>query len=977
MPRCGLRLALACFLTTFGGWAPRSHALDPSRALTQYGMDLWREGLPQLSVHVVSQTTDGYLWAGTQQGLVRLNGTRVAIFDTHTTPQLAGNVVWALAAERSGGLWIGSVPGGLTHYAQGRFERYGVAHGLTTEQVWALHVDAGGVLWVGTDDGLFSRRAGRFERMESFPRERVRSLASDRTGLWVGTETAGLFRLEGAHLARHGRAQGLPDERVRALHVDRAGRLWVGLDGGLAIHEAGRFTSYTRRDGLPGDVLRAVLEDRDGNLWLGTFGAGLCRVERRSPAAGLRFSCLDSTTGFASDQVLALFEDREGGLWSGTIGGGLVRLKDGAVTSLTMRDGLPSDLVRGVLETPGGALWVGTDKGLARLEAGRVRVLGRGQGLPHDSVFGLLWEAPDVLWAGTRAGLARITGARVDAYGDHDGLPDGLVRALRRDTAGTLWAGTDRGLARFDGHGFQVLPDAVLGGQQVLSLDPALDGGLWVGTNGRGLLHLRADIVTEAASTRTGLPSNIVRCAYEDGQGALWICTDAGLAVRVDQRVQAVGGPRGSRAAPLSDPALSLTDTRDGNYWISTSHGLFRLARATLLAYARGDALAGTPALALGSADGMKTSECNGDFQPAAWRSHDGRLWIPTVKGLAIVQPGALARALPAPPVVLERLLVDGDSVVLQDDLRLAPGVRRLVFEYAALTFQNPERVRLRYRLEGFDEDWVEAGDRRDASYTNLPPGHYQFQVQSAGNGARFGATLTQVRFSLRPRIYQTVWFYALLGLMVTCTGVGLHLLRVRRLQEREETLARLVAERTAELRQANVELHRLAALDGLTQIANHRRFKEVLEQEWRRAWRQVEPLTLLIVDVDCFKNYNDSYGHQAGDACLQRIAAALRETVRRPFDFVARYGGEEFTVLLPDTPGASALAVAERIRHDVEVLAIPHATSSAAQVVTLSVGIATRVPSAGVVSEDLLRLADTALYAAKRGGRNCVTAAP
>jgi diguanylate cyclase (GGDEF)-like protein len=373
----------------------------------------------------------------------------------------------------------------------------------------------------------------------------------------------------------------------------------------------------------------------------------------------------------------------------------------------------------------------------------------------------------------------------------------------------------------------------------------------------------------------------------------------------------------------------------------------------------------------------MKTSECNGDFQPAVWQARDGRLWVPTVKGLAVVQPRSLASALFAPPVRLERLLADGDGVALQDGLRLAPGVRRLVFEYAALTFQDPQRVRVRYRLEGFDESWVVAGERREASYTNLPAGRYRFLVQTVGEATPFGATLAQLHFSLRPRVYQTAWFYALLGLMVTCAGVGLHLLRVRHLEQREETLARLVAERTAELRQANLELHRLAVLDGLTDIANHRRFKQVLEQEWRRARRHSEALSLLIVDVDCFKSFNDSYGHQAGDACLRRVATALRETVRRPFDFVARYGGEEFAVLLPDTPAASALAVAERIRGDVEALAIPHASSSVAPVVTLSGGIATRVPSAALAAEELLHLADTALYAAKRAGRNRVVSAP
>ncbi len=955
--------AAGCLLTALS-----SAALDPRRALTQYGHDVFTQGLPQVSVQALAQTSDGYLWAGTQQGLARFNGTRFASFDTRSTPELVGNVVWALLADRAGALWIGSVPGGLTRLQDGRFTHFGPAQGLASDQVWALHEDARGVLWIGTAEGLSRAVAGRIETAPEFPRKRVRCLASDATGLWVGTESEGLWRLVPGTPPVRVSPERLPLTRIRALRVDRAGRLWVGAEGGLARVTPDGVRLFGAADGLPKDVVRALAEDRHGTLWVGTFGGGLCRVQSDD-----RLSCLDSRERLSSDLLLALLEDREGSLWMGTIGGGLNRLRDSPLITYTKRQGLPSDLARGVLQARDGALWIATNAGLVRREGAAWRVLTRADGLPDDDAFALAEDQAGTLWVGTRRGLARFDGRAFQAYGAREGLADDLVRAIHADRAGTLWIGTDHGLSRRQGAGFATLADVpALQARPVLSISSDRAGTLWVGTNGGGLLGLRDGRLGTHLTERDGLPSGIVRCAYEDGDGVLWICTDGGLALRRDGRVVALR----ERDGLLTDVVFALVDSGDGDLWLSSPRGLQRARRADLLARAAG-ASAPLRARVFGTADGMQSSECNGDFQPAAWRATDGRLWFPTVRGLVTVEPAQVRGQEPAPPLVIEEARADNERLPLVGGGRLRPGTRRVAFSFAALTFLDPDRARLRYRLEGFDDDaWIEAGEGREASYTNLPPGAYVFRVQAAGGPREWDEPGAALAFEMPRQVHQTWWFYVLVATGLVGAGAGAHRLRVRRLEQREVELQRLVAERTAELAERNDDLRRLATQDGLTEIANHRRFKEVLGQEWRRARRYGEPLSLLLVDVDRFKQYNDTYGHPAGDECLRRVAAALRETVRRPFDFVARYGGEEFAVLLPETDLLGARAVAERLRGDVQALGIEHGASDVGPSVTISAGVAMARGGVGASPEELLGAADAALYRAKHAGRNRVECA-
>jgi diguanylate cyclase (GGDEF)-like protein len=379
----------------------------------------------------------------------------------------------------------------------------------------------------------------------------------------------------------------------------------------------------------------------------------------------------------------------------------------------------------------------------------------------------------------------------------------------------------------------------------------------------------------------------------------------------------------------------------------------------------------------------MGSSECNGGVQPCGWSTRGGWLCIATVRGLAVLDPGAIRLNRRPPPVVIEQMISDGRPVSFSPGLGLSPGRHRVEFRFTALSLVAPEKELFRYRLEGYDSNWVDAGTHREAVYTGLPPGRYTFRVIACNNDGIWNKQGASFSFVQLPHFYQTWWFLLLAVLLASAAIFGAVALRLRASRHREAGLTRLVDERTAlladrsrQLESANRKLRELSNRDVLTGVANRRRFETVLDAEWRRAARMTLPLSILMADIDHFKPYNDAYGHQRGDDCLKRVAEAMSRGLQRAGDLLARYGGEEFVVILPGHTLDQAASVAERLRKVVEDLRIPTSVSGVAPSVTISVGVASAVPREKETSESLVAAADEALYRAKREGRNRVLTA-
>jgi len=947
-------------------------ALDPEKTFSQYSHDVWQteHGLPHSSINVILQTADDYLWLGTYEGLTRFDGVAFTVFNQENTEGLRNDHVNALFETRDGTLWIGT-DGGLTQLKGGAFSTYITKDGLADDRVNAVCEDREGNLWVGTHKGLNRLRNGKFtaySTKEGLTDDLIWCLHEDHEGnLWIGTNGGGLNRFRDGNLTVYGNQQGLLSEAVRAIYEDREGNLWIGTSGGgLGRLRNGEFVTYTAQQGLSNDLVRAIHQDRDGSLWIGSSGGGLARLHKG------KFSTFTAKDGLSNDVVWSIYEDREGNLWIGTGGGGLNRLKEGKFTTYTTQEGLSSNFVWSVCEDRQEGVWIGTNGGgLNQFRNGGFTVYTTNNGLSNNIVRSLFQDSKQNLWVGTGGGgVNRFTEGRFTPYTTKEGLSDNVVYAICEAREGALWFGTSEGLNRLeDGRFTTYTTHEGLANNVVHYLHEDRRGNLWIATNG-GLSRFKDGTFT-TYTTENGLSHPRVLAVYEDPNEILWIGTRGGLNLMRDGTIAAIRREDGL----FDDLIFQILEDAQGNLWMSCNRGIFRVSKQEIIDFAAGKVRRVT-SFPYGKTDGLKSSECNGGNQSAGCKAQDGSLWFPTMKGIAVIDPENIVINTKLPVVTIEKVIVDNRVIDFYGEaVLLPPGRRKFEFHYTALSFTAPEMVNFRYRLEGFEEEWVSVGTRRIAYYTNLGPDKYRFHVIACNNDGLWNETGASFAFHIDPRFYQTPFFYVLSALSAVVLGIGLYHLRVRQLRAREVELQAIVEERTRQLREANNKLERLATLDGLTGVSNRRHFDAFLEQEWKRTIRSQAPLSLIMIDIDFFKMFNDTYGHQAGDECLRQVAKVLQDTIPRATDLVARYGGEEFSVVLANTRAHDSANIAEKLRSNVELLHIPHKESKAVDHVTISLGVATSVPHKTSAPQSLIAAADQALYRAKEGGRNRVIA--
>jgi diguanylate cyclase (GGDEF)-like protein len=960
-------------------------ALDPDKVLTQYGHDAWtdRAGLPQNSIQAVIQTRDGYIWMATQEGLVRFDGMRFTVYDRSNVPAMGSQNVLCLCQDREGVLWCGLESGGVLRLKDGAFSAVGLPPGLSGDKVLCLLAGRDGRLWLGTSSGgLVLQEEGRltlFGPRQGLEGQATYSLMEDRAGtLWAGTNR-GVFRgTQGAF--QKVEIGGRERNWFYCFAEDAAGTVWVGTFRGLYAVSPGSVRLYRVKDGLCDDQVMALhFEPGSGCLWVGT-NRGLNRLQ------GDRFQAFSEKEGLSNGSVVSLASDAEGSLWIGT-SGGLNRLRDTKFYSVTTREGLLGDVVFTVCETPDGSLWIGGEGGgVSRVTGGQTTHYPPGHGLPPGPVDSVMPGLDGSPWVGMDVGgLMRLRGSRFEPFlPTEPALVNSTVTCLLPVGQNDIWVGAASGLFRIESGKITRFGSKEGFGEATPNCILALAGGdLAVGTDGGGLAILRNGkfaFLTE----KDGLASNIIYALFDDGAGSLWMGTPKGLCRLRNGRTATVT----TRQGLFDDCAYALLDDDQGYLWMSCNKGVYRVLKADLEAVADGRAATVTCS-SYGRADGMGTNECNGGQQPCAWKTRDGRLCFATMRGVAILDPSSIRVNPRPPPVVIEEALLDG-KLVHPGGARFAPGKHRLEIHFSALSLVAPEKVLFKYQMEGFDTNWVEGGTNREAVYTGLPPGAYRFRVVACNNDGVWNLTGATYDFEQAPRFYQTSWFVALSVLAVTLLIGATGALRVRGLKRRQAILERQVDERTAELglanrslrergmelEDANRKLERLSREDGLTGVSNRRHFEEMLEAEWRRASRTRSPLSVVMIDIDEFKPYNDTLGHQAGDECLRRVATALASVLHRAGDLLARYGGDEFVAVLPVTDQASALAMADCLRKKVEELGIPGPSGQRDKALTVSVGVSTAFPGEEGGGERLLAAADKALYLAKGQGRNRVCSA-
>jgi len=801
------RVALAVF-AAFALHVETAAALDPGHPASQYVMQSWDtdQGLPTSSVFAVAQTSDSYLWLATAEGLVRFDGAQFRVFDRRNTPSMGQHDVRALFADGRS-LWIGTRRGGLLRYTDGQFTSFTRDDGLPSDFVLSLAGDRRGTVWIGTSAGLARYTGGRLHvvsKADGLLNDQVATILVDPNGdVWVGTD-GGLNRLHDGRVVQSiTKKDGLPDDVVTGLLRLADGAMWIATRSGLGRMKDGRIETFGTKDGLSDDDVVNLASDRDGNLWIGTRGGGLNRYARGA------FSSFTTKEGLPTDVILSAHEDHEGNLWVGTDGKGVIRLKDRNVTPYTTENGLARDFAWSVFEDSKGAMWIGTQGGgVSRWDGRSFTTLTVKDGLPSNYVYGTCEDTAGALWIGTEGGgVARIDGSRVTALASKDGLTGDNGRVLYADRDGSVWVAFDRGgLDRIEGGAIEHLSEKDgIPDLRVTAFLRDRSGALWIGTAGGGLVKKR-DGATQVYTTREGLSQNNVSALYEDKDGALWIGTIGGGIDRLNAgRIDAFLTKDGL----FDDAVYSILEDDHENLWTSCNRGISRVRKKDLDDFAE-KRVTSFSSRSFGKGDGMKNPECNSG-SPAGSKTRDGRLWFPTMHGVVVIDPEHVKENAVPPPLAIEDMIVNRRTVTpaadSKEDLVLSPDSRDFEFHYAALSFSAPERVRYRYRLEGFDGDWIDAGARRAAYYTNLPAGDYRFRVIAANEDGLWNDDGVAIAFRLTPYYYRTAWFYGLVGLTLALGGSLGYRARVKTLKDAAEVLDAKVRERTLELTLANARL--------------------------------------------------------------------------------------------------------------------------------------------------------------------------
>ncbi|MCB1023432.1 MAG: diguanylate cyclase [Acidobacteria bacterium] len=946
----------------------------------QYHFDSWTtdSGLPQNGVREFTQTPDGFLWFTTFDGLVRFDGVKFTTFNKGNTKGIINNRFTSIASDKEGTIYASTREDGvLTIRKNGVFSSYTSAE-VPRDYIRMTRPDENGEMRffvLGNNprtDSWYYLRNGKFVFSENIERENVEVSYQGRSGklwtvskdtivsvkdgkreiysnpivkfdstlelfedlkgsLWIGGDE--LLRIQDGEIEDLSKGRDFPkDAEFHSFWEEPDGSVWFANGGaaapgvGLVQYKNGEFDYYGQDVGLSNSSIHDVFRDREGTVWLAT-NKGINRLRRDVITP---YSVRD---GLTNSEVYPLFMDSKRSIWIGTVGG-LSIYRDGKfedVNLIQTQNDVPEHTkwhngamsVQSIFEDSKGKMWIGVNGGLFIAQNGKTAMLPQSEG---HHITSIIEDKAGNIWTGSGRGILRINDEKITAsYSVKDGLPNDNITVIREDSKGRLWFGGLGGLSEFK--------------------------------NGKFINY----------TTNNGLTGNYVRTIYEDSEGVLWIGTyDEGLSRFKDGQFSSIKAKDGL----YNNGVFAIEEDDRGNFWMSSNNGIYRVRRAQLNEFAD-KKISRIDSISYGKQDGMLNSECNGGRQPASLKTEDGKFWFPTQDGVVVVDPGSeISNSLP-PSVIIESATVERKPFDISTGLKIGAGQKNVEISYTGVSLIKSEQVRFKYKLEGHDSDWIDAGTKRKAYYSYLPPGEYQFRVIASNSDGIWNDKGASLTIKLEPYFYETT------GFMLLCIAFGLLILfiawkiSVHQLESRERRLENLVEKKTRELEKANEVLRDLANSDGLTSIGNRRRFEKFLADEWNRAIRHRTEISLILLDIDHFKLFNDTYGHLKGDECLKQVAAALRDTIHRPADLVARFGGEEFAIVLGGTNAEGAMKIAAEAIFNIKRLNIAHDTSETCEHLTVSVGIASTFVKIGMTEDELVKAADEALYEAKAEGRN------
>ena len=748
-----------------------ARAMDPDRALSQYIRDRWQKngGFAAGPVYGITQTRDGYLWIAAEKGIVRFDGLRFRLFQPLQPTATTDSAALTVLPDPEGGLWTGLRRAALMRFRNGAFENPLTNSGLPVDWVGAMATgNDGAILIADTQLGLLAWRAGHADTVlprEALPRPFVTAIAQTTDGdIWLGTRNGGLVRVHRGHAAP---VAGVALNQINCLVRDEHNGLWIGADSGVFRWDGSRLTPVAMTPEAHARAL-AMVRDRDGNVWVGTSD-GLVRIDSHG---ALSFEHRDS-----SSAVTALFEDREGNLWVGDTNG-IERWRDGAFAAYTTLNPVMAGSIGPVFSDATDRVWFApASGGLFWLRNGRVGAI---TALSDDVIYSIAGDGDAVLVGRQRGGMTRVRTAddtagtfTTETFTERDGLAQNQVFAVHRARDGAVWAGTiGRGASRLKDGAFTTYTtrDGLASNTVVAVLDTA-DGAVWFATpNG---VSVKSPGGWRRFSTADGLPSNDVNTLFEDSARTVWIGTAAGLAVMHDGHPRSLHG----LSVLLRPSIIGLTEDRAGGLWIAATDHVLRVDRTRLLS--------GT----LGAGDLREFSAADGLLDTEAIKRHRiltadsrGRVWLSTNAGLVMADWGRVAAGNAPALVQVEEVLADGSTVEQTPAMTIPPRPERIAFGVAALSLAVPDRVRFRYRLDGYDRDWSKPVADQQAVFTNLGPGAYRFRVIASNSEGAWNSAEAALSFRIAPAWWQMGSFWAAIGLLGAGTIWGGYRMRLRQL---------------------------------------------------------------------------------------------------------------------------------------------------------------------------------------------------
>jgi ligand-binding sensor domain-containing protein/signal transduction histidine kinase len=799
-----------------------------------YNFQSWQkgEGLPQGPVRTLLQTRDGYLWAGGNDGVTRFDGMRFVTYGIAEGIDVGR--VGMLFEDDEGALWVGGASGGLIRWHNDEINSFTPRNGLPAGSITALAEDPAGRLWIGTETGLVLWQRGRLSPVppaDTFKGMPITFLFKDSLGkMWLGVKGEGVFQWANGQLIR---LAGGPEENLlkdsHCLLVDQAGRIWMSAgEDSILCDDAGRWNRYRVPRNLAKSHVTTLAEGPEGTVWAGSVAGGLLQFKSGE------FAAVTASIGLAGDKIESLLKDRQGNLWVGT-DAGLNRLQPKSLFAFGQNEGLGFGPVQGLAEVAPGVIWAAKPNGsLYRWNGESFSWLTSAGSPPRDSRASVMLVTHDGrCWVATANNLLLYkdpTAAADEVEAIKQARP-GII-SLAEDAQGNLWAGTGKGkIWQLSAGKWRELAD-FLQTNAVTALVPARDGSMWAGTDGSGLYRFKNG-GREHFGRSEGLLSNAVRTLYLDAQDTLWIGTaTGGLSRWRDGRIVNFTTREG-----LPDNNISqILEDDTGRLWLGSDSGIACIGKSRLDELAAGKIPAVTP-LVFGRKEGMLSEECTGGFGPAGLKTKAGLLWFSTLKGVVMVDPRIALAPVHPPATLLEEVLVDGaPQAVLHDSnpLRIPPGKHQIEFRYTSPDYDAPEQMRYRYRLEGLDSDWVEAGTRRTAFYSYLPPGDYRFRVTAWNGDGGWEAGGAELKLTVLRHFWQAWWLLVLMSLgLLTFVVVSVRFLEKRKLRHRLKFLEQeraLEQERTRIAQDLHDEMG--AKLCRISFLSEHARRGNLLAEE-------------------------------------------------------------------------------------------------------------------------------------------------